>query len=109
VVIYDRYYFDFINDSKRSNIVLSKKISSFGYQFLLKPKFNFFLFADANTILNRKKELSKNTIELLTDDYKNLFLKLKSKSHLAIYESIKNEDLEVTLNHIVRTIIRTKK
>lgn len=109
VVIYDRYYFDFINDSKRSNIVLSKKISSFGYQFLLKPKFNFFLFADASTILNRKKELSKTTIELLTDDYKNLFLKLKSKSHVAIYESIKNEDLEVTLNHIVRTIIRTKK
>jgi thymidylate kinase len=109
VVIYDRYYFDFINDSKRSNIILSKKISSFGYQFLLKPKFNFFLFADANTILERKKELSKTTIELLTDDYKNLFLKLKSKSHLAIYESIKNEDLEVTLNYIVSTIIQAKK
>jgi thymidylate kinase len=109
VVIYDRYYFDFINDSKRSNIILSKKISSFGYQFLLKPKFNFFLFADANTILERKKELSKTTIELLTDDYKNLFLKLKSKNHLAIYESIKNEDLEVTLNHIVTTIIQAKK
>ncbi|CAN1527548.1 hypothetical protein MCETHM1_01283 [Flavobacteriaceae bacterium] len=109
VVVYDRYYFDFINDSKRSNIVLSKKISSFGYQFLLKPKFNFFLFADANTILNRKKELSKTTIELLTDDYKNLFLKLKSKSNIAIYESIQNEDLEVTLNQIVTTIIQTKK
>lgn len=109
VVIYDRYYFDFINDSKRSNIVLSKKISSFGYQFLLKPKFNFFLFADASIILNRKKELSKSTIEQLTNDYKNLFKTLKSKSPFTVYESINNEDLEVTLQYVVTTIIQNEK
>ncbi len=109
VVIYDRYYFDFINDSKRSNIVMSKNISSFGYQFLLKPKFNFFLFADAATILNRKKELSKTTIEQLTNDYKNLFKALKSKSQFAVYESINNEDIEVTLNRVLTTIIQTKR
>jgi thymidylate kinase len=109
VVIYDRYYFDFINDSKRSNIVLSKKISSLGYQFLLKPKFNFFLFADASIILNRKKELSKSTIEQLTNDYKNLFKTLKSKSPFTVYESINNEDLEVTLQYVVTTIIQNEK
>lgn len=109
VVIYDRYYFDFINDSKRSNIFLSKSISSFGYQFLLKPKFNFFLFADAGVILNRKKELSKTTIEQLTHDYKNLFQALKAKSQFAIYESINNEDLEITLNQVVTTIIHNEK
>jgi thymidylate kinase len=109
VVLYDRYYFDFINDSKRSNIVLSKKIPSFGYQFLLKPKFNFFLFADVSVILNRKKELSKTTIEQLTNDYKNLFTKLKSKSRTAVYECINNTDLDVTINHIVATIIQNKK
>jgi hypothetical protein len=109
VVLYDRYYFDFINDSKRSNIVLSKKIPFFGYQFLLKPKFNFFLFADVSVILNRKKELSKTTIEQLTNDYKNLFTKLKSKSRTAVYECINNTDLDVTINHIVATIIQNKK
>lgn len=104
VVIYDRYYFDFINDSKRSNIVLSKKIPRIGYYFLLKPKFNFFLFADTNTILNRKRELSKETIEFLTNDYKHLFSSLQSKSNSAIYMPINNIDLESTLTKIINTV-----
>lgn len=106
VVIYDRYYFDFINDSKRSNIVLPKSISKLGYNFLLKPKFNFFLFADANVILNRKKELTKATIEELTKDYNSLFDSLKVKSNSSVYESINNEELDVTLNQIVKTIVQ---
>lgn len=105
VVIYDRYYFDFINDSKRSNIQLSKKITSFGYNLLMKPKFNFFLFADANTILNRKKELSKATIEKLTNDYLELFENLKKKSNSSNYNAIENKDLDKTLNQIVSTVI----
>jgi thymidylate kinase len=109
VVLYDRYYFDFVNDSKRSNIILSKKISLFGYLFLLKPKFNFFLFADVSVILNRKKELSKTTIEQLTKDYKKLFGKLNSKSDSTIYECINNVDIGVTLDHIIKTIIQHKK
>jgi len=55
VVLYDRYYFDFINDGKRSNIQLSKKIIKAGYNFLLKPDLNFFLYADSETILKRKR------------------------------------------------------
>jgi thymidylate kinase len=104
IVIYDRYYFDFINDGKRSNIVLPKFITSAGYTFLLKPKFNFFLYADANIILNRKKELTKATIEELTSEYKGLFQSLKTKSKSTVYETINNEDLDVTLNHILKTI-----
>ncbi|WP_395051714.1 hypothetical protein [Flavobacterium sp.] len=105
VVIYDRYYFDFINDSKRSNIVLSKKLTSFFYNFLLKPEFNFFLFADADIILKRKEELSKATIEKLTADYHDLFESLQSKSNTLVYQSINNIDLEVTLNQVVKTIL----
>jgi thymidylate kinase len=104
VVIYDRYYFDFINDSKRSNIVLPKNISRFGYNLLLKPKYNFFLFADANIILNRKKELSKETIESLTKDYTQLFNSLQSNSNSSVYMPINNIDLETTLNQIIKTV-----
>lgn len=104
VVIYDRYYFDFINDSKRSNIVLPKFISTLGYYLLLKPKFNFFLFADANVILNRKKELTKAAIEELTAEYSTLFSNLKKKNNSTVYESINNIELDTTLNRIVKTI-----
>ncbi|MBB1194034.1 hypothetical protein DNC80_10205 [Flavobacterium sp. SOK18b] len=108
VVIYDRYYFDFINDGKRSNIILPKKITSFFYTFLLKPEFNFFLFADANIILKRKEELSKATIEKLTADYHGLFESLQSKSKASVYQSINNIELEVTLNQVVKTILLSK-
>lgn len=106
VVIYDRYYFDFINDSKRSNIVLPKSFAKIGYHFLLKPKFNFFLFADTKTILKRKQELSENTIIELTNDYNNLFQSLELHSNSVIYKSINNEDLETTLSNIIKTIIK---
>jgi thymidylate kinase len=109
VVIYDRYYFDFINDSKRSNIELPKKLTVFCYRFLLKPKFNFFLFADADIILKRKQELSKITIEKLTHDYHSLFESLSSKSHFSTYETINNIELEITLNRIVGTLIQNEK
>lgn len=105
VVIYDRYYFDFINDSKRSNIVLPKSITKIGYHFLLKPKFNFFLFADAKTILKRKQELKESTITELTNDYNYLFQNLQLSSSSSIYKSINNEDLETTLSNIIKTII----
>ncbi|MDI9310782.1 MAG: phosphotransferase [Limnohabitans sp.] len=104
VVIYDRYYFDFINDGKRSNIVLPKWITQFGYYFLLKPKYNFFLFADADTILARKQELSKATIEKLNTDYRTLFSKLQSKSHQTTYKAVKSETVETTLHTILTTI-----
>ena len=105
VVIYDRYYFDFINDSKRSNIELPKKLTRFGYHFLCQPKYNFFLFADAATILKRKQELEAATIEQLTTDYKDLFDNLQGNNKKVVYEAINNEDLQTSLNHIVKTII----
>jgi thymidylate kinase len=104
VVIYDRYYFDFINDSKRSNIVLPKFISQLGYAFLLKPEFNFFLFADAETILNRKQELNKSTIEKLTKEYNSLFEKLQLKSERSTYRIIKNDQIDTTINQVLTTI-----
>lgn len=104
IVIYDRYYFDFINDSKRSNIVLPKSISRIGYRFLLKPEFNFFLFADSQTILRRKKELNSETIEVLTQEYQLLFDALQQKSDRSIYKAIYNEQIDTTLQTILGTI-----
>ena len=77
-----------------------------GPEFKSRPrrKFNFFLFADASIILNRKKELSKETIESLTKDYTQLFHSLQSKSSSSIYMPINNIDLETTLNQIIKTV-----
>ena len=106
VVIYDRYYFDFINDSKRSNIQLPKYISKSGYRFLLKPKFNFFLFEEAKVILKRKNGLNESTINELTKEYKTLFQHLKLKTKNTRYDSIRNDNLDSTLNTIITTLIK---
>jgi len=100
IVLYDRYYFDFINDSKRSNIQLPKQIIKAGYSLLLKPDLNFFLYADSNTILKRKKELDSNTITVLNEEYLELFgaLRNSNKGH---YIAIKNIELVDTINLIM--------
>ncbi len=103
VVLYDRYYFDFINDSKRSNIQLPKTFVTAGYQWLLKPNFNFFLYASPETILLRKQELDKETIQELTQDYIALFRQLDTTPHVG-YFTLENIDLQTTIKTIMSKI-----
>ncbi len=100
VVLYDRYYFDFINDSKRSNIRLPGFITKAGYKFLLKPEVNFFLYADPEVILSRKQELDRSTIIHLTREYKSLFRKL-DKSSSADYIAVENNTLVNTIDLVM--------
>lgn len=105
IVLYDRYYFDFIADARRSNIQLPKSVTETGYHFLMKPEFNFFLYAAPERILNRKKELSYHSICELTSEYSSLFSKLESRNRRIKYLAIENNDLDVTLGTIMNTII----
>jgi thymidylate kinase/thiamine kinase-like enzyme len=105
VVVYDRYYFDFIHDSKRSNIVLPQGILKAGFSLLLKPKFNFFLYADPTTILSRKKELDEATIARLTGSYLRQFEQL-GQSKNASYIPIQNTNLEETLGIVLGNLGR---
>ncbi len=97
-VIYDRYYFDFIVDSKRSNIHLGGAWLRRLYRWVLSPDINFFLYADAATIYKRKQELEPEVIQSLTQKYLVLFRKLQLDSKVKNrYVPIDNEDLQTTL------------
>ena len=104
VILYDRYYFDYINDSRRSNIDLPYSITRFGYRFVFKPEFNFFLYADVALILSRKQELDAASIEELTSKYLYLFNDLNKSNPKSKYIPIENIDLETTLKTIIDTI-----
>lgn len=104
VVLYDRYYFDFINDSRRSNLALPTWFTRLGYSLLVTPDLNLFLYADAQTILERKKELDAQTIEELTRAYLNLFERLQKGQKRTAYLSIRNEQLEKTLEQVFNQI-----
>ncbi|MBT8326535.1 MAG: hypothetical protein KJP21_02350, partial [Bacteroidia bacterium] len=101
VVLYDRYYFDFISDSRRSNINLPSWITTMGYNLIMKPHLNIFLYADAETILARKQELNAETITTLTNKYLMLFKKLNKKSKTDAYIPINNVNLDTTINTIM--------
>jgi thymidylate kinase/thiamine kinase-like enzyme len=99
IVLYDRYYFDFINDGKRSNINLPASLIKPGYKLLMKPHLNFFLYADPQAILARKQELSAEDITQLTKKYLMLFGEL-AKDCKNRYYSIENNDLGTTMSFI---------
>ena len=54
LVLYDRYYFDYIVDPRRANIVIDERIPHFFYNLIFKPTVNVFLFAAPKEILQRK-------------------------------------------------------
>lgn len=99
-ILYDRYYFDFIADSKRSNIRLSPKFIRGLYRWVFSPQLNIMLYARPSVILARKQELSEDDIIELTDKYRVLFSKLQQKEPQNIYLCINNEDLDTTLRRI---------
>lgn len=104
-VLYDRYYFDFIVDGRRSNIDLSPGFVQSGYKLVSKPEVNIFLYAPPEEILRRKQELNEEDIRTMTQDYKGLFEKFASKYPKQQYISIDNRDLNATMNTVMKHII----
>jgi thymidylate kinase len=100
VVLYDRYYFDFIHDGRRSNIELPVAVTQALYALVAKPRLNFFLYAAPDVILRRKQELPSATIVELTTRYLTLFQQLGTRSKRARYVPIENHDLPTTLGLI---------
>ncbi len=103
IVLYDRYYFDFINDDKRSNIQLNRGFVKSLYRLIFKPDLNFFLYADAATILSRKKEMVAEEIVRISSLYQDLFTQMSKKYHTGVYTSIENKDLEDTLKKVLQS------
>lgn len=104
IVIYDRYYFDFILDSKRSNITLDQKFPKAFFGLIMKPTLNFFLYAQPEVILKRKKELTESDIITLNSGYKQLFSELACK-HKANFISIENIELDKTMGLISQNYV----
>lgn len=101
IVVYDRYYFDFINDSRRSNINLSEGFISFLYKFIKKPLLNVLLYAPEAIILERKQELSAEEIQQLTKKYQSTFSKFSEQYPTGRYMAVENINKDATLGQIL--------
>lgn len=72
ITLLDRYSYDFIVDPQRSRLRLPKLLRRFFVRLTPQPGVIFVLVANADTIYNRKKELSKEEIERQLKEYKLL-------------------------------------
>lgn len=106
IILYDRFYFDFINDDKRSNIQLNSSFIKSLYRFLLKPSLNIFLYAEPAIILSRKQEMDENEISELNEKYIQLFDSYTQKSRPEKYISIENNNKSETLNLIINEYLK---
>ncbi|MFK7969693.1 MAG: hypothetical protein AB8F95_04960 [Bacteroidia bacterium] len=97
VVLYDRYYFDFIVDGKRSNLQIGSALPRTLYAGVQAPDLNLFLYADTEVIRKRKQELPAETIETMTAQYKELFGSLAKPTRPWQYLCIQNHELDKTL------------
>jgi thymidylate kinase len=106
-VIYDRYYFDFIVDAKRSNISIGEALPKWLYRFVIKPDLNIFLYAAPEVIRQRKQELPPEDIRRMTGHYRALFMELEGK-YSGQYRCIENHDRTATLDTILGHYFSTK-
>ncbi len=105
IVVFDRYYFDFIVDGKRTNIAIKSKFIKPFYNFLIKPRFNFFIYESAEEILKRKKELSSSEITELNASYMVLF-KEYSRRYDQVYLPLRNKNMEKTTGIVLSEIVK---
>lgn len=105
IIVYDRYYFDFINDPQRTNINLESSFMKFFYRFVFKPDMNIFLYAPPEVILSRKQEMDEESIVELTQKYKHLFDEFR-KENKDQYVSIENIDKAKTMKIIEDIYVR---
>lgn len=107
IVLFDRYFFDFIVDPKRSNINFGQGRAKELYRFIIEPKINFFLWADAEEILTRKDELCKDDILYLTKGYMSLFQYYKKERRKSRYIIIENVDMSDTISAVINEIAKS--
>lgn len=100
VLLYDRYYYDYIVDSRRANISLSPKWIKALFALVFKPELNVLLYAKPEVILARKQELSGEVIEDLTRKMLGLFEDCSQRYRDSTFLPIENIELSESLHTI---------
>ena len=71
-VVFDRYIYDFLIDPFRSRINLPYLIRRFFASLVIEPRIVFVLYADSETIYQRKQEISKEELQRQLKLYREL-------------------------------------
>jgi thymidylate kinase len=72
MVLSDRFYLDLLADPRRYRYGASLQIARFVFRFLPKPDRVIVLHTEADTILARKEEVSREELERQLDRYREI-------------------------------------
>jgi len=104
IVLYDRYYFDMINNPERMNLKINRRFAKMMYSLIQKPALNVLLHAPSEEIFKRKQELDKRTIERLNVGYLRLFREFSKKYNRSKYVIEQNDNLKSTIAAILSNV-----
>ena len=100
VWIFDRYYYDYLIDSKRARIKLPKWILKLGQFLIPEPNIILCLGTDAESIYSRKPELTLKEVERQVDALKKF-----SESHKRAVWVDTGKDIETSTNDAIEVIM----
>ncbi len=99
-IVFDRYFFDFIVDQKRSALKVNESLALQIYKFIVpKPNNVFFIKVNPIEAHNRKKELPVHTIKDINDKYDRLTDKFD------YFSIIKNDEIDRSYGEFIRKFI----
>lgn len=109
VILYDRYYFDYIVDPKRFNLVIDQKFVNLIYKlFIPKAEVNFFVFCNEELVLTRKNELQRNEIVDLNEGFGQLFNRNGVSNGFYVVENL-DSPIENAVEEIINILKNDKK
>ena len=99
-IVFDRYFFDFIVDQKRSALNISEKVALSIYEFIVpKPNKVFFIKVDPEEAHARKKELPVEVIDEINLNYDGLTEKFN------YFQIIPNKEFEKSYHEFLKKFI----
>lgn len=109
LVIFDRYYYDYYVDMYRYHYSLPKWVPHF-FSFLIPhPTITFVLYAPANIIYNRKKELTFEETERQCMAFKEMAEKTQNAILIDVNRPISEIVNDIVANIIMRRVEMTKR
>jgi thymidylate kinase len=101
MVLSDRFYLDLLADPKRYRYGASPRVAKLVFRFLPKPDRIILLHTDADTILARKEEVSKEELERQLRSYRDLAVEYGPQASLVDGGRTVEEVAAEVLDHIL--------
>ena len=109
IIIFDRYYYDYLVDLHRYNFNLPKWIPKFFLPLISAPDLTIYLDADPEVLHNRKKELPLHELKRQCEEFKKALAQIPNSMSVLADKPINEIVSEVSYQILKKKSLQTKK